>query len=98
MAFKLHDKGVSTAAMQRLTANLEELHEVVKLAVDISADSDGAVDSLRSNTIRDGLSWFGCKRKHNLGDSYWVVGSPAHCSPWTGFPWLSRRALSPGSI
>ena len=34
---------------QRLTANLEELHEVVKLAVDISADSDGAVDSLASN-------------------------------------------------
>ena len=49
MAFKLHDKAVSTAAMQRLTANLEELHEVVKLAVDISADSDGAVDSLASN-------------------------------------------------
>ena len=35
---------------QRLTANLEELHEVVKLAVDISADSDGAVDSLASNS------------------------------------------------
>ena len=59
MAFKLHDKAVSTAAMQRLTANLEELHEVVKLAVDISADSDGAVDSLGSNSNIKGLGWFG---------------------------------------
>ena len=35
--------------LQKPTSNLEELHEVVKLAVDISADSDGAVDSLASN-------------------------------------------------
>ena len=63
--------------------------------MDISADSDGTVDSLGSNSNQ---GWVGVNII--LGDSYWEIGSgsPAHCSPWTGFPWLSRRALSPGSI
>ena len=44
-----HCNSVGSNSQEGLTANLEELHEVVKLAVDISTDRDGAGHSLAGN-------------------------------------------------